>query len=263
MRTFAEVLRQGNIDIADEYNKLYILFYDEYTRGMSIAQIISKDFKHYQYRNTCLSLEEFNKQYGFQFSRFPEELLDVEYLMRFYEYVHNILYFYYGSDLERYGIDKGFLLNQIMRVVSAVDYVKSLDHDIPIFVPRDTCAIEVSKSGAIPAELSYKVLAYNHYSYKGNLAEKREVLQVFANILEARREELKQINNSLASTLFFSFNNFDIRHNNAENDGRSTFQTLSADKKEKAYDKVYRLCLLAFMELDYRPCIKELDALKV
>ena len=49
---------------------------------------------------------------------------------------------------------------------------------ITIFVPKEPAAIEVAQT--VDEEISYKVLCYNHYSLKGNVEEKRKVLEKFA-----------------------------------------------------------------------------------
>lgn len=64
-------------------------------------------------------------------------------------------------------------------------------------------------------EISYKVLEYNHYTMKGDIARKKETVRILADQLEPKRADLTAINKELASNVFFMFNNMNIRHNNS------------------------------------------------
>jgi len=65
-RNFAQVLKAGNVDINNEYKKLYNLFYGKDNRdNISIAEIVANHFIDYKFRGTCLTLEEFNQVHGF------------------------------------------------------------------------------------------------------------------------------------------------------------------------------------------------------
>ncbi|MBQ1629806.1 MAG: hypothetical protein II098_11720, partial [Treponema sp.] len=62
---------------------------------------------------------------------------------------------------------------------------------ITIYVPKEPAAIEVSQ--IVDEEISYKVLSYNHHSLKGNIEEKRKVLEKLALHLEPRQTELQEL----------------------------------------------------------------------
>ena len=95
--------------------------------------------------------------------------------------------------------------------------METIEQNITLFVPKKQEAIAVSE--IVAPEISYKVLEYNHYTMKGDIARKRETLRILADKLEPRRIELAAINKELANNVFFMFNNMNIRHNNcAEGD---------------------------------------------
>ena len=71
----------------------------------------------------------------------------------------------------------------------------------------------------MPAPLSYKVIAYNHHSKKGDLENKRQILLALADVLEPQRKILESIDRQFASDLFYVYNNFNIRHNNVDPTG--------------------------------------------
>lgn len=124
---------------------------------------------------------------------------------------------------------------------------ESNSRGISIFVPKDRGAISVSE--IVAPEISYKVLEYNHYTMKGDIARKRETLRILADQLEPRRVELAAINKELANNVFFMFNNMNIRHNNStegDKNYREVVAKMTQDELENWYDETYQLCLLAF-----------------
>ena len=91
-RTFAEVFREGKVDIRNEYEKLYDIMYGRnFENGStSLYDIIADSFASFYFRGTCLSIDEFDKKYGFDFEENPNGA-EVEYLVSFCEYFQNML----------------------------------------------------------------------------------------------------------------------------------------------------------------------------
>ena len=88
---------------------------------------------------------------------------------------------------------------------------------------------------------------------KGDIRQKRDVVLTLADQLEPQRAKLKQINSTMESDLFFLFNNLNLRHNNADPNGKNYVSFVAAMKEEEIeqwYDDIYQMCLLAFLELD-------------
>lgn len=77
----------------------------------------------------------------------------------------------------------------------------------------------------------------------------------FAHTLESQRTELKSCNKNLESEIFTIFNNCNIRHNNVDENCKSSYNSYIAEISEKEleeiYDETYQMCLLAFMELEH------------
>lgn len=263
-RTFAQVLKENKISIRKEYEKLYNSFYStedcEEQSRTSIQELISMHFLEPDYMNirkTCFSLEEFNKKYNFDFTKKPEdfdEQNDMDYFISFFEYVYNlispmtilaIITMHYNMNYMAY----------ISDVMENIGYeIKQMDNSF-IFVPKDMVAFNVSESEVLPDSLSYKVIEYNHHSLRGNIEGKKEILLKFAHTLESQRTELKSCNKNLESELFTIFNNCNIRHNNVDENCKSSYNSYIAEISEKEleeiYDETYQMCLLAFMELEH------------
>lgn len=83
-RNFAQILKEANIDIKMEYQKLYGMLYDRSiqvsnTKRISAYDELSDYFIGFYFRGTCLSIEEFNETYGFHFEKEPDNF-NIDYL---------------------------------------------------------------------------------------------------------------------------------------------------------------------------------------
>lgn len=98
------------------------------------------------------------------------------------------------------------------------------------------------------------MLEYNHHSLKGNIEAKREILVKLADVLEAYDKKLSGINQTFKSDLFQLINSCNIRHNNKDKFSREYkkyIAEMSDTELEHTYDKIYQMCLLAFMQLEH------------
>lgn len=247
-RNFADVLREAKVDIKREYKRLFGLLYypqeEDYYHSSSLYEEINDSFLNLWFRGTALSLDDFNDEYGFHFEESPGDF-DLVYLVRFCEYFYNLVV---GSQT-----DPTFYIQQILRVIERIGYAQSSQDGYTIFVEKDAAAISVSEK--IPADLSYKVIEYNHHSMKGDVTGKKVILKLLADQLEPREKELKRIDGQFKNDLFNAFNNLDIRHNNTDQKDSGNYRKYVAEmdkaELEKWYDEIYQMCLLAFMRLEH------------
>lgn len=228
-QNFAQILKDAKIDIKVEYQKLYGMLYDRSipvsnTNRISVYDELSTYFIAFCFRGTCLSLDEFNDLHGFHFEKDPTNF-NIDHLISLCEYIENLLIAYQCVPLSYpygYGnmptklIDVQFYLQQISQVIEKIGYMQAKQNDLTIFVEKDPAAIAVAEGEFIPESLSYRLISYNHYSMKGNLAEKKTTLLDLANLLEPQRTNLERIDKTFSSDLFYTFNNFHIRHNNID-----------------------------------------------
>lgn len=217
------------------------------------------------FRKTCLSIEDFDSTYGFHFVEKPYKF-DLNYLLSFCEYTYNfVIWMSCESNLFRYGNRQKsqFYIDQVRRVIESIGYMPLIQGYVTTFIPKMPEAITVSE--IVSPEISYKVLEYNHYTMKGDIARKRETLRILADQLEPKRAELTTINRELESNVFFMFNNMNIRHNNCtegDKNYKEVVAKMTQDELESWYDETYQLCLLAFLELDNVERTKKVSELK-
>lgn len=264
-RNFAQVLKGGKIDLKREYSKLYKLFYGKDKRDdTSLAELISLNFTNFWFRGTCLDLAEFDEEYEFNFVEQPQNF-DVDYLISFCEYIYNFV-LHFNDSFFFGGSNKFFYLQHISKVIESIAYIQSEEDGLVIFVPKNNVAIAVAELEIIPDEVSYKVIAYDHHSMKGNLEDKKATLLILANLLEPFDKDLNRIDPSFKRDLFYALNNFNIRHNNINSADRKNYKKAIAemlpDELEELYDETYQMCLLAFMRLEQNERKNKFDKIK-
>ena len=268
-KDFAQILQDNNIDINREYARLHNLFYlqssqDYFGNYFTLEQICDVHFTDMPLRGTCISLEDYNTCYGFNFKR-EMVVSDIDGLILFCEYTYNLLKYcnIEGPMPSMLVKSKEFFAQQIKKVMDLIGYMPSQKDDITIFVPKSVAAIEVTKT--IPDNMSYKVIEYNHHSLKGDLEGKKAILLMLAERLESNQDVLSKINNTLKTSIFFAFNNLNIRHNNCDSESNHYWEYLAnmtEQELEQWYDDTYQLCLLAFLELDNVDRKKRFEELK-
>ena len=253
-RNFAQVLKDANIDIKREHQRLYTMFYcHSSTNKYSFRDICEENFWKLPFTKTCLSLDDFDETHGFDYKYQPTNI-DLERLVSFCEYIYNIARYncFEPWDTDGYdGYNGNDLIIQVNAVIELIGYMREEQDGITIFVPKSQPAIVVSEM--LPPDLSYKVIEYNHHSMKGDLARKQATLKLLADQLESKRTELKGLNKSLEDDIFYLVNNLNIRHNNIEASSpkyKKSVAEMPKEELEEWYDKIYDMCLYAFMTLD-------------
>ena len=137
-RNFAQILKEANIDIKMEYQKLYGMLYDRSiqvsnTKRISAYDELSDYFIGFYFRGTCLSIEEFNETYGFHFEKEPDNF-NIDYLVSLCEYIENMLIGYQNAQgMSGFGympvphpmINVQFYFMQIAQIIEKIGYVQT------------------------------------------------------------------------------------------------------------------------------------------
>lgn len=274
-KNFAQILKDAKIDIKKEYEKLYQLFFCEELKSQtekygSVYNLLEHYFTNFYFRGTCLSLQEFDELNGFSFEKEPPDF-NIEILVTLMEYIYNLSSAYQGMQFNmQWGYVNSFnllfLLDQVRRVCESIGYMETQDNGFTVFVEKSPEAIAVAESELLPKDFSYKVLSYNHYSMKGDIAAKKQTLLQFAFLIEGKKRQLHNANPSLENDLSYLFNNLNIRHNNSDASGKGTYKKIVAEMSkselEKWYDETYQMCLLAILEIEQAKRKKEFEKLK-
>ena len=143
-RNFAQILKEAKVDIKKEYDRLYKLFYcKELNRGIekynSIYALFGAFFEHFPLRGTCISIKDFDEQYGFAFVKDPVDF-NIDLLVSFMEYIYNLTLAYQGgSQCTTIGIKNfnlTFLLEQVDRVCTSIGYTQISCEGIIVFIRK-------------------------------------------------------------------------------------------------------------------------------
>lgn len=271
-KNFAQILKNGKVDYKSEYKKLYELLFeknlqDENGELCSVHMVFGEFFTSFHFRGTCLSLQEFDEENGFNFPDPSRDNPKIEDLVLLMEYFYNMLMGYMGSQNMSFysGINTQFLMQHILSVCDAIGYKQVTEDGFAVFVEKNAVATAVAESDLIPDDLSYKLITYDHHSMCGDLEKKKSIIVRLASIIEGKQAKLNQVNPTLKKDLFYIFNNFNIRHNNCDNqskDYKPAIADMDKNELEKWYDETYQMCLLAFMELEQADRKPKFDAIK-
>ena len=114
--------------------------------------------------------------------------------------------------------------------------------------PATTAVAEI-----IDKSTALDIIRYNHYSLKGQLKEKQQILKLLSDVYESRKLELSKIDNTFKKNIDFLINNLNIRHNNIDKTSKEYHEFIAKmtdDELESWYDETYQMLLLAFLRMD-------------
>lgn len=147
----------------------------------------------------------------------------------------------------------------------------TLENGNKIIVEKNVYASEVSQIvSETNIQEAMKVLEYNHFSNKGNIERKKEILISLAAYLEPFRDELNaseelkevmKVNNKkviAVSKLFDMYNNLGLRHNNSD----QYHLEMTEEELEEWYDNVYTSTLFVILSLDEARILSKLKTLR-
>lgn len=174
---------------------------------------------------------------------------------------------------------KATLIKEFPKVRERIDYclaknnheLKELENGRQIIVEKNVYASEVSQIvSETNIQEAMKVLEYNHFTNKGNIERKREILISLASYLEPLKDELNiseelkevmKVNNKkiiAVAKLFDMYNNLGLRHNNSE----QYHLEMTEEELEQWYDDIYTSTLFVILSLDEARILSKLKTLR-
>lgn len=260
-RTFFDLLKNSEVDVNFELQKLNNLFIQDCCfhrrKSYSLHDLVAENFaKNYKRREHFLSLQELlNTIYKecFGISKFDKYFLYAEMYVDLISILDNL-------DNQEIESQKNIIKTQIERVISSLGYKFIVIDDRQIIVENNVFANEAAQAVTEFADIkeALSILEYNHFSNKGNIERKKEILKKIADLLEPWRKplnkssELKDLlksNNDKIQALeklFYMYNKFNIRHNNED----QMLTGLSNQEIESWYDKIYTMSLFVILGKD-------------
>lgn len=272
-KNYFEILAEIDLDVNLELQKLHDLIREpfwsvEVGRWCSLYELISISFRSYIRRKHFLELDEF-------FNEWTSKTNILSQQERYFCYAELYLdLFSVLMPLDDDNIKRQTMVvyNQINIVINTCGY--SLEHinDRLIVVEDNVFANEAAQAVSEFADVkgALSILEYNHFSNKGDIDRKKEILIKIASLLEPWRDDLnnhiefKDVlklgnNNKVLAVekLFRMFNKLNIRHNNEE----QMLTGLSNQEIESWYDKVYTLSLFIILGKDVAQILTDFSKL--
>lgn len=272
-RTFFDLLKDSDVDVNIELQKLNNLFGQDccyqWGKSYSLYDLVSENFaKYYKRREHFLSLQEL-------LDAIYLECFDISEFDKYFIYAEmylDLISILDGSGNKDIESQKQVIKCQIEKVISSLGYKFIVVDDRQIIVENDVFATEAAQVVTEFADIkeALSILEYNHFSNKGNIERKKEILIKIASLLEPWRDDLnnhiefKDVlklgnNNKVLAVekLFRMFNKLNIRHNNEE----QMLTGLSNQEIESWYDKVYTLSLFIILGKDVAQILTDFSKL--
>ena len=263
-KNYFEILEESslNLDLGKELDKLEQIIHESFWNddmgvNCSLYELIELNFKRYRNRKHFLTEEELINDLLLNSRKLS--IKERYFLMaEMYLDLFSSLHMTGGGSLDK---QVRYFLEQVKTVSNSIGYKLIRTNNKLIIVEDNAFANEaaqvVSEFADVKEALS--ILEYNHFSNKGNIDRKKEILMKIASLLEPWRDDLnnniefknvlklKNNNKVLAlEKLFRMFNELNIRHNNED----QMLTGLSDREIESWYDKIYTMSLFVILGKD-------------
>ena len=287
-KTIFEQIKE-RISFASEINRLDLLIHDKkgirieipngktniYGSGYDIQYLSLEEFfdtfmfKTWKARGTCISCEDMRETLDLN------EILDsddpsFEEVISFCEYVANLIKLYDKVELKE-GVHL-YKTSVAVAIITNLNSIMDWLNQEMVFFEKEERVLITEKNAAVTAvaecvneELAYQIVKYNHYTLKGDISKKKEILLKLGSELEPKRKQLSSLNGQLETNIFFMLNNLNIRHNNRSKKDKNYKEYVAKMKKDKLeewYDELYQMMLLAMLELEQLERNQKINELK-
>lgn len=258
-----DIIKQ-NYDIKEEFLEIRNLFNKiklNYCGFLyTIEELADKNFSKWKGRNTMINCSKYKnklEQYILKCYSTKKNGINIidynkpEIIIIYLEYYINISHFVNSLRLFNLFIsnpnDFQIMSENIKILLEHLNYQKINDNDNILLIPKNPEAIAVAEQTK-NIEIANAILKYNHYSLKGNLEDKRNLLISIANEYNGfLHSKLAGFNKELDMAIFL-INNCHIRHNNKSgNEEKKLIANLKNEDLEKLYDDTYQLILFCIL----------------
>ncbi len=265
-KNFYEMLSSMNFDVHKESIILNNLFRDEkkFYDGRhlnTLMEYIDKYFfRQMSFRGTYVNIRDVLYDLGILGSS-----ANLDNLFLFCEFLVAILS--YNSLFTPNAIEQSkIILGNIDVIMEKTNHnLQKIGDNQFIVVKKNVAAIETAEI-ITDNHISTEILRYNHFAIKGDIEEKRQILnnigQYLEPILKSRKLQ-KAGYKEIESNMGFLLNNLHIRHNNKEGAKAQDYtMKLSNSELEDWYNKIYDLSLIVIMLNEHLPVQEEIQSLK-
>ena len=263
-KSYFEILEESslNLDLGKELDKLEQIIHESFWNddmrvNCSLYELIELNFKRYRNRKHFLTVEELINDLLVNSRKLS--IKERYFIMaEMYLDLFSTLHMTGGGSLDK---QARYFREQVQTVSNYIGYKIIHSNNRLIIVEDNVFANEAAQSVSEFADVkeALSILEYNHFSNKGNIDRKKEILIKIYSLLEPWRDDLnnniefKNVlklgnNNKVLAVekLFRMFNQLNIRHNNEEQE----LTNMDNNMIEVWYDKIYTMSLFVILGKD-------------
>ncbi|MDD4519292.1 MAG: hypothetical protein PHI50_00185 [Alphaproteobacteria bacterium] len=273
---------ESKYDIDNEFNKITNLFDSEmiatsYSQGFrgtktiwhTLEEITQNVFCEWESRGTCLSCQDMKKELGIT-DILQKETTSIEEKILCLEYYTNIEHLFaskifYKDAAAPYQYTKKPIYKMFFENFQILlDHLNYEEFIFPkervVLIPKNLASTAVAEIS--PNHIAMAILKYNHFSLKGNLSEKRELLLSIANEYESLLKKPIEGYTEFFSKTTGLLNNLNVRHDNTKGKNKNPIaEKMNPEEQEKWYDEIYQMLLFCVLIKDNIGRKKEADEL--
>ena len=236
-------LLDSNLDLEDEYEKLYELLFerDKFIFGdsfnYSLELLFESHIDDWPYRGTSLKLDEILEKINLQ--DYTEIEFALEDILKLIQLILNIRLF---LENKGYSFNETILFKNIEYILNKLNYKYIKERDKIFVVPKDVEVLSALTN--VDKELGILLLDYLDIDLVNNVKKKKNILENISNKMEPNRSNYNKVNKKLTDNVFDLFNKANIRHNNKE--GKNKIDCIAKMTNEELislYDKTYSLVI--------------------
>lgn len=265
-KTIYEILSNMNFDVYNESKTLMHLFKNEkeWYNGHyseSLMQYIDNNFfREMTIRGTYINIETMMTDLGILYSSSNLDTLFT--LCEFFLHIFSYHKLFSKRAIEQVNV----ILQNIYLIMDKTNHVihKIGDKQF-VIVKKNMASIETAEI-VTDEHISNEIMRYNHFAIKGDLEEKRQILNNISQYVEPilKSRKLGQAGyKEIESNMGFLLNNLHIRHNNKEGAKAQEYTVnLKNSELEDWYNKIYDLSLIVIMLNEHLSVQDEIKSLK-
>lgn len=272
-KSYFEILEESslNLDLDKELDKLEQIIHESFWNvdmgvNCSLYELIELNFKRYRNRKHFLTVEELINDLLVNSRKLS--IKERYFIMaEMYLDLCSTLHMTGGGSLDK---QARYFFEQVQTVSNSIGYKIIHSNNRLIIVEDNVFANEAAQAVSEFADVkeALSILEYNHFSNKGNIDRKKEILIKIASLLEPWRDDLNnniEFKNVLklgnknkvvaVEKLFQMFNILNIRHNNEA----QKLTNMDRNMIEVWYDKIYTLSLFVILGKDIAQILSDFN----
>ncbi len=260
---FYELLAEREINAKEEFARFDQLLYEKTADDFSVYSVLNNNILKLppNIRQTNCCINDFFQNYGLDAWNVRKK--DINKLVLYIEIILTIL-----KHLKKYVCGFFPLTDNVKIIIANANHLADvLNYEIKewkntvILVPRNQ-ELQLAENYLVKKDknLAIEVWHYEHSSMKGNIEQKRAVLQELGRFVEPY---LSKMEGSLSENVGFLLNNLNIRHNNLKGAKSNAWvQGLNPVDLESWYDKTFALLLRTIVTKNQEGLVSEVEQLR-